>query len=370
MSAIEQELKELKQESLWQTLQKRNGAALLQKELPTRFAPAQVCKPTNMQRAWELCGLFYLHTQRYYEALAIFEGLYYQMLAWQESEKSWSHKGMPLVWISDCHRNLGHPTLAKRHAMLTLIEDAIGTRGEVDPENTGIYFRLVWHYGLSDEELKRYAKQAHELHSSGNADAAYPEWLLQQFDNAWMREYPTQREVAHYRANLRYVTHLRKNLGDGSGKYLELLAEYLLSVIPGCRTYRRQSSLSTDYDVICSVEGDAIDFRSELGRYFVCECKDWGDPADFTTIAKFCRVLDSVKCRFGILFSREGVSGSSAEKYGARELLKVFQDRGMVIVVIDETDLDEIEKGVSLFTMLRARYEQIRLDLKPKKASH
>ena len=41
-----------------------------------------------------------------------------------------------------------------------------------------------------------------------------------------------------------------------------------------------------------------MDFRAELGRYLVCECKDWADRAvDFTAIAKFCRVLDSAKCK-------------------------------------------------------------------------
>jgi hypothetical protein len=54
--------------------------------------------------------------------------------------------------------------------------------------------------------------------------------------------------------------------------------------------------------------GMDVDFRSELGRYFVCECKDWKGPADFASMAKFCRVLDSTKSRFGILFSKNGIS--------------------------------------------------------------
>src|SRR5262245_21935198 len=35
------------------------------------------------------------------------------------------------------------------------------------------------------------------------------------------------------------------------------------------------------------------------------KCKDWSQPADLLTFAKFARVLDSTKSRFGILFSRE-----------------------------------------------------------------
>ena len=53
-----------------------------------------------------------------------------------------------------------------------------------------------------------------------------------------------------------------------------------------------------------------VDFRSELGRYFICECKNLKDnPADFTDFSKFCQVLDSIKSKFGIIFSPTGISG-------------------------------------------------------------
>ena len=112
------------------------------------------------------------------------------------------------------------------------------------------------------------------------------------------------------------------------------------------------------------MEGFEVDFRSEMGRYFVCECKDWSKPTDFTTMAKFCRVLDSTKSRFGILFSKKGISGAEKTTDAEREQLKVFQDRGMVIVVIDEKDLDYVADGGNFINLLRQRYEKIRLDLK------
>jgi len=84
---------------------------------------------------------------------------------------------------------------------------------------------------------------------------------------------------------------------------------------------------------------------------------------DFTTIAKFCRVLDSAKCRSGILFSREGISGEGETRDAEREQLKVFQDRGMAILVVDQSDLDAVAAGENLIVMLRKKYEQVRLDL-------
>jgi len=46
-----------------------------------------------------------------------------------------------------------------------------------------------------------------------------------------------------------------------------------------------------------------------------------------------------------------------------REQLKVFQDRGMVIVVVSLRDLDEVAEGANFMTMMRAKYEHVRLDV-------
>jgi len=161
-----------------------------------------------------------------------------------------------------------------------------------------------------------------------------------------------------------YVTWLLAKLGAGDGLALERLAHYVLSAIPGCRAYMRKRSASTNYDVVCGLEGADLDFRSDLGRYFLCECKDWRSPANFSAFAKFSRVLDSAKCRFGILFSREGITGTARSTDAAREQLKLFQDRGMVVVIIDLKDLRQIAERANLITMLRAKYEEVRLDLR------
>jgi hypothetical protein len=155
---------------------------------------------------------------------------------------------------------------------------------------------------------------------------------------------------------------LIQRLGDGTGLHLERLARYVLAAIPGCRALRRQRTHSTDLDVVCVLEGVDLDFRSDLGRYFVCECKDWKDAVDFSAFAKFCRVLDSVKCKFGIIFSRVGISGEGKERDAELEQIRVYQDRGMIIVIINDDDLHAI--GSNLITMLRRKYEETRLDLR------
>lgn len=344
--------------------EQRDAAARLITVLPGKYSPADVSKPPG-DRPWELAGLFFLASGRVHEALGVFWALYQRMLEAQEAVGR-VHKGMPLVWISDCFRQLGFPVHAKRYLMLTLCEDALRENGRVSPDTTGIYFRLVWGQGLSDEDLQRYALRFHKLAHDVPKDGLFPEALLQRVDADWLTELPSADEASAYRVNTRYVRHLLANLGEGTGEALELLAEYLMSCMPGCRTRRRERSGSTDYDIVCAMEGFDVDFRSDLGRYFVCECKDWASPSDFTVMAKFCRVLDSIKSRFGILFSKSGVSGAGETQFAEREQLKVYHDRGIVIVVLSLANLEQVASGANLITLLRRQYETVRLDLRAK----
>jgi hypothetical protein len=345
-------------------LHERDGAARLVKRLPEHFSPEELRGGCRGRRLWELVGLYYQNLQppRHRDALSIFSGLYDHMLLAQEQTGERIEKGMPLVWMRDSYRAIGFPAHAKRYMMLTLCEDAVSDEGIVDPER-GCYFRLVWRHGLPDAETKRYAKEAYDRYLDNQEAGMFPEYLLLGLDQNWMTELSAPDEAGQYTANTRYIQYLQSQLGEPTGKMLETLADYLITCMPGCRTARRQRSHSTEYDLICSVDGFEVDFRSELGRYFVCECKDWKSPADYTTMAKFSRVLDSTKSRFGILFSKKGISGETERKYAANEQQKIFQDRGMVIVVVDQNDLDRVAQGANFITLLRRKYEQVRLDL-------
>jgi hypothetical protein len=249
--------------------------------------------------------------------------------------------------------------------MLTTCEDALLHQGTIPAETTGVYFRMVWQHGMPHDELARYAGEMWQL-SQGNAQASrFPEWVVQHVDQKWVTGYPTPEEAGIYRISAPYIQWLLHQLGQDRGDALEILAQYVLSAMPGCRTYRRQRSYSSEYDVVCTLEGTELDFRSELGRYFVCECKDWALRVDVSAFAKFCRVLDSVKSRFGIIFSRVGITGEGTGRDAEREQLKVYQDRAMVIVVVTERDLERVAAGENFIEMLRSKYEAVRLDLRP-----
>lgn len=358
--------KKILSDEVLELLLKRDGAWFLESRLPTLLTPDQISKNIDKQRAWEQVGLFYLYQAKYNLALPIFNSLYQTMLKAQENLDIVIHKGMPLVWISECYFYLKYSALTKRYLMLTLCEDAvrdIPRLGRINAEEGGVYFRLVWRHGMSDNELNRYAKEIHRISGKNKEYSLFPEWLLQNIDKNWMIEFPNSSEVNLFLTNQKYIKFLINELGDRTGKSLETLAEYLLSCMPGCKTKRRKRSHSTEYDIICTMEGYDLDFRSELGRYFVCECKDLKNPIDFTNVSKFCRVLDSIKSRFGIIFSTNGITGQGKNIYAERELLKVYQDRGIIIVIFDLKDLEFIADGGNFISMLREKYEKLRLDL-------
>ncbi len=328
-------------------INQRDGALKLLEFFKSEYPPSVISQKEKNQ-VWEQCGLIYLFTERPHVALRIFFGLYEQMLLAQQNDGVRIHKGMPLCWISDCFRDLGYFVHAKRYLMLTLAEDALTGDGVIEADATGVYFRLVWQRGLPDSELRRYAREFVQSVSELSEMALFPEAILQKVDDRWLVEIPDPNESSYYIINQSYAKQLLHRLGSGGGQFLEILAQYLMSCMPSCRAVRRVRTHSTDYDLVCSMNGPEVDFRSEFGRYFVCECKDWESAADFTTMAKFCRVLDSTKAKFGILFSKNGISGDRYTQHAAREQLKVFQDRGIVIVVLDISALETIANGSNL----------------------
>lgn len=358
-------------QDLHSVLKDRDGASKLLNLLRERYDPEAVATtslqtgPDSPHNIWEQCGCYYKAQSRFHEAIAILEALYEHLLEYQIESGNRANKGAPLVWLSECHATLNRPSLARRFLMQTACEDVIHHEGSIDAVvDGGFYFRAVWGGGLPHDLLERYVSRIWNLHQKHPKCAMFAEWTIQQLDQEWMTAYPTPSETGEWRISQKYTEWLLGKLGDGTGKVMEVLAHYLLSAIPGCRAHMRRRTHSTDLDVTGAFEGPVQDFRTDIGRYFVCECKDWAKPADVTAFAKFSRILDSTKCRFGILFSREGISGEGRGQNAEREQLKLFQDRGIAIIVINEKDLREVVGGRNFITMLRTKYETVRLDLR------
>ena len=111
-------------------LTKMEGAAELATALPKIIGPtALLDAKKELQRIWELFGLYFLNQGRVHEAIPLFYALYDRLLDYQEKTRRQVPKGTSLFWISRCHAVAQRPVLAKRYMMLALCEDAIRDNG-------------------------------------------------------------------------------------------------------------------------------------------------------------------------------------------------------------------------------------------------
>jgi len=312
--------------------------------------------------AWEAVGLYYITEGRHYEALSIFATCYEQLLRAQDQGSFHIHKGKPLIWMSDCYWHMNWLVHAKRYLMLAFCEDLVNDRGTIIPHR-GAHYLGMWRHGMAENLFVSLSREVVGSTYFLTEGTMFPEALLQDISEDWLTETPDPREVGAFTINRRYAGLLINTIGERTGHALERLAHYLLSCMPGVRTRRRLISGTSEYDIVCSVDGIEQDFRSEFGRYFICECKDWSTRADFGALAKFTRLLKGTNARFGILFSRKGISGNGKDRYAARERQRLYLQEQVVIAVITLEDLQEIGDGANLIEMLRRKYEAVRLDL-------
>jgi hypothetical protein len=309
-------------------------------------------------------ALHFLQSGRVKEALHAYHALYLLHLDMQEAVQVRIHKGDVLYWLGYAAEKISCHSVALRYYLLALCEDAIECNGIIDPNRVGTYHKLVIGYGFTPNWFHDLASEIY-MRSHNEALNIYPEHMLIGVNSAVRVFQPIGYEFQIVAQSPNYLKRLIENLGNGSdGRAMERIASYLLSTIPGFHVTERVRSHSSDYDVLAEVPVEASRLYPYTGDVIVCECKDTEDATGFTSIAKLCRVLDSVKARAGIVFSRNGVSGKRNTLDAHREIIKVYQDRAILIVVVDVNDLKAVANGESFYSMLVEKFRRLRLDLR------
>ena len=206
-------------------LNEPDGGYRLAVELPVRFTPDSVVIPEKSpQTVWASLANMLMKSGRFFDAIAVYDALYMHMLKYQQTSKKRTHMGMPLVWISECFFNMNYPIHAKRYLMYTLCEDAVAYGPTKRASGSGVYFRAVWHHGMSDQLVTEYTRAAHQAHLDLGEPGWFPERLLAELDDRWMTESPSEMEYGRYWANSIYVRQLLGELGESNdGQSLERL---------------------------------------------------------------------------------------------------------------------------------------------------
>jgi hypothetical protein len=162
---------------------------------------------------------------------------------------------------------------------------------------------------------------------------------------------------------LRSVLLARTN--DEKGKTLEELAALLFNGMPFLIVkYRNLRTASSEIDIVVQNQGwRSSTIFDEFGRYFLVECKNWAAPVGAKQVRDFKGKLEKSKVRLGILFAKNGVTGTHSGADALLEIHSAFDSRNMFIIVISEEDLKAIENGMNFYNIVDERIDRLRFGL-------
>lgn len=153
---------------------------------------------------------------------------------------------------------------------------------------------------------------------------------------------------------------------DEQGRRLETVAEYLFSLLPGCVPMINvvDPAFASQHDVVVANHSTSPQFPAELfGSYFMVECKNWNKPIGSPDVGYFLFRLRQAKCKFGVMFSKHGITGAKKEETNAQALVaRSFRGDDVTCVVISEADIKSLIDGerTSVLSLLRTGLEQLR----------
>jgi len=149
---------------------------------------------------------------------------------------------------------------------------------------------------------------------------------------------------------------------DEKGKVLEFLTEYLFSCIDGWKIVgRRKRTKSSELDLIIENLNIGTPLLKDMGLNIPVECKNWETPVGASEIRDFGRDIQVRRFSYGILISKNGITGNSTDRKDAYNVLwDFFKDR-VSIIVLSKDDFIEIKNGKNLVSILREKDRELKL---------
>ena len=101
-----------------------------------------------------------------------------------------------------------------------------------------------------------------------------------------------------------------------------------------------------------------------IGESFLCECKNYTGSVDVTYIGKFYSLMKVSNVKFGIIFSRNGISGQNIWLYGKGLARKIALSEQIYIIDITWSDFEEIyNKKTNILKVINDKYIAMRNDI-------
>jgi hypothetical protein len=140
----------------------------------------------------------------------------------------------------------------------------------------------------------------------------------------------------------------KRNENHERGKALERLASYLFLLIPGCVPRQNVKDVDNTHetDLVILNRHPTSNLATELfGRHILVECKNWSESVGVPEVGYFLHNIHLMHGSFGVLFAREGISGSrnSKDEIEARQLIRrTFHENHTLCVVVTRNDLERL----------------------------
>ncbi len=282
-------------------------------------------------------------------------------------------------YLSKLYLSHGDNGAAIRWALLTQADDILG--GHSKGGGAGKQ-ALVTIFGIASEELKLFNKIAKNnltiVENNSSKDwsrpEAYAENILIKFalqapesshlfaQDSLLQEYPLSLPYYNSLLSLVDVDHASSK---EKGEILEDLATYLFMLIPAWSPRRNLldefNTFETDI-VVRNLKRTSDPTVEILGRHILVECKNWDMKIGVQEVGYFLYRMRLTHVRFGVIFSKLGVTGTVENEKSARSIIrKSFHEDGSICVVLDLSDLKEFQnKHSSFWSLLLERIERIR----------
>jgi hypothetical protein len=270
------------------------------------------------------------------------------------------------AYVTSTYLRLGDQGAALRWALLTQADDILHEHG--GGGGAGRYWLLAT-FGMSEIALSAFNDIAmtHLYTAKNNSDWTLREAFAEDAIVAFMREYSDYAplfirgsSITEFPLSPTYFRMLRRESSAGhenptsKGDSYEYLTSYLFLLIPGWLPYPKATvnDFSFENDIVIRNLNPTDSLTSELfGRHFLIECKNWPtSTVKVSDVGYFLYRMRLSHTKFGVIVAPRGITrDGNDESYSASLIRRAFHEDGSICVVIDETDLDDIESGDTSF---------------------
>jgi hypothetical protein len=136
---------------------------------------------------------------------------------------------------------------------------------------------------------------------------------------------------------------------DTRGKAFEGVAEYAFVEI-GCPVERDLSSPLRSQQIDLAVAHLGV--LGPVPNFFLVECKYWEKPVDSAAVGYFLGTCRDRNVRLGVIISRFGLTGNTADASAAHSLAFGASLVGVNLIVVTEADLLGMQTGAEFVNLL------------------